>query len=247
MSGWVAVLGATSAIGRALALEYAGAGHDIVLAGRDLEELRRIACDVRVRTQREVAVLRLQADAFDTHAEFHDQLIEVTGGALAGACLCFGYMTDQATAQSDFEAAQRTIDVTYTGAVSVLNRLADYLEGRGSGFLAVLSSVAGERGRQSNYVYGSAKAALTAFCAGLRVRLFKAGVTVTTVKPGFVDTKMTYGLPGLFLVADPADVARRIRAAVDAGQHEVYTPWFWRWIMLIIKCIPDFVFKRMKM
>lgn len=241
------ILGATSAMARAIAAELAGRGYALVLAGRDHEELGYLAADLRERYQVPVRDLFLDALAFGTHPAFYASALEAAGGRLHGVVLALGAMGSQADAQADPEEARRIVDSNYTAAVSLLGLAANDLEARGQGWICGISSVAGDRGRQSNYLYGSAKAALTTFLQGLRVRLFKVGVHVTIVKPGFVDTKMTFGLPGLFLVASPQAVARRVVAAVHAGTPEVYAPWFWRWIMAIIRWIPDAVFKRMKL
>ena len=117
----------------------------------------------------------------------------------------------------------------------------------GNGFIIALSSVAGDRGRQSNYIYGSAKGGLSVFLQGLRNRLFHSGVRVITIKLGFVDTAMTFGLPNLFLVASPQEVGKKIVKAVNRGRNVVYIPWFWRLIMGIICSIPECVFKRLKL
>ena len=166
---------------------------------------------------------------------------------MAGVVLCHGLLPEQSEAQTKWEVARRTIDVNFTSAVSVLNGAAEYLEPRGKGFLCVLSSVAGDRGRQSNYLYGSAKGALSIYLQGLRQRLSKRGIVVTTVKPGFTDTAMTWGLPGLFLVATPQKVAEDIYRAVCKRRGTVYTPWFWRIIMAIIKSVPEPIFNRIKL
>jgi short-subunit dehydrogenase len=131
--------------------------------------------------------------------------------------------------------------------ISLLTHLANYFEKQRSGCVAVITSVAGDRGRQSNYVYGAAKGAVNIFLQGMRNRLSKVGVTVLTIKPGLVDTPMTAGLPKNFLFADPAVVGTRIFNAIMRGKEIVYVPWFWRWIMLIIRTIPESVFKRMKL
>lgn len=245
--GTVVVLGVTSAIARALAGEYAAEGYDLVVAGRDLEEVSRIAQDLRVRHGRDATPLGFDATDFESHADFLGACIDASSVGIEGVVVAFGYMAEQADAQADFGEARRTIDATYTGAVSILGHFADHLEGRGRGFVCVISSVAGDRGRQSNYIYGSAKAGLTAFCSGLRSRLFKAGVRLTTVKPGFVDTRMTFGRPGLFLVASPEAAARAIHRAVARGKEEVYVPGFWWAIMTIICAIPEAIFKRLKL
>jgi short-subunit dehydrogenase len=161
--------------------------------------------------------------------------------------LCHGYRADQQLAQKDFAESRRMIDTNYTSAVSILNLCANYFESKRQGFVCAISSVAGDRGRQSNYIYGSSKAALDAYLEGMRVRLAKAHVPVLTVKPGFVDTRMTWGLKGMFLVASPDRVAADVCKAIRKRKNVIYTPWFWAGIMLIIRSIPRFIFKRMKM
>jgi short-subunit dehydrogenase len=141
------------------------------------------------------------------------------------------------------------IDVNYTSAVSLLGLAAAHFASKKTGCICAVSSVAGDRGRQSNFLYGSTKAALTAHLQGLRNRLFRAGVAVVTIKPGFVDTAMTWGLvnPASPLVASPKRVARDMARAIERRANVVYSPWFWRWIMAIIRAIPEPLFKRMKL
>ena len=259
----VLILGATSAIARAVADRLAAQGCRLVIAARETEELDRLAADLRFRHRAEVTPLRFDALDFDAHPAFMEAAAGHLGGRLDGVVLCHGAMAEQAEAQTDFALARRMIDTNYTSAVSVLNLAAERLEsppstptpspqpdaqsGGFQRFLCVISSVAGDRGRPSNYIYGSTKAALDAYLEGLRARLFKAGVAVTTVKPGFVDTAMTWGLPGMFLVAKPQMVARDMDRAIKKGSAVVYTPWFWRIIMAIIRAIPRPVFNRMKL
>jgi short-subunit dehydrogenase len=157
-----------------------------------------------------------------------------------------GYLGDQAKGQSEWEEARRILETNFTGCVSTLNILANHFELRQAGFICALSSVAGDRGRQSNYLYGAAKAGLSVYLQGLRNRLFPARVKVITVKPGFVDTRMTYGRPGLFLVASPESVAKGIFRAIAKGKDVVYLPWFWRLIMLIVQSIPEVILKRLR-
>ena len=149
--------------------------------------------------------------------------------------------------RSEPAEATRIVSRNLTGAVSVLTYCAEYLRVRGEGCIVGLSSVAGDRGRQSNYAYGAAKAGLSTYLQGLRNRLHPAGVRVTTVKPGFVDTAMTFGMDGLFLVASPEYVGERIARLMETRAKVVYLPWFWRYIMWIIRCIPEFLFKRLKL
>jgi short-subunit dehydrogenase len=173
----------------------------------------------------------------------------VFDGGLDGVILCHGYMVDQARAQADFSEAQRTIDVNLTSAISLLERLAVYFGQRGAGVIAGISSVAGDRGRQSNYIYGAAKAGFSTYLQGLRNRLFSVGVHVLTVKPGFFATAMTDGLvnPNSPLLATPDQVARDVDRALRRRQNVVYTRWFWRPIMFVIRSIPEPVFKRLKL
>jgi short-subunit dehydrogenase len=245
--GAVAILGATSPIARGMAIEFARQGRDLILAARDGEELERIAEDVRVRTDRSVSTLVFDALDFDRHEEAAATCLQAYPQGLAGVALCFGYMDEQDRAQRDMQCARRTIDVNYAGAVSLLERFAAHFEEQGAGFIAAVSSVAGDRGRQSNYIYGSAKAGLSAYLQGLRNRLHHAGATVTTIKPGFVDTSMTFGKEGVFLAADPQKAGAVMARAALRGASVVYVPWFWRGIMLIIKGLPERVFRRMRM
>jgi short-subunit dehydrogenase len=247
VSGAVLILGASSSIARAVAHQFARAGHPIVLAGRDVEDAGRDAADLRLRYGVSAAARRFDATDFASHGELVDGCTTDANAPLEGVVVCHGTMAEQDEAARDFAVARRMIDTNYTSAVSILNPLADYFERRKGGFICAVSSVAGDRGRQSNYLYGSTKAALSTYLQGLRNRLGKFGVKVVTVKPGFVDTALTYGRPGMFLVATPQRVGADVFRAVRRGRNVVYTPWFWQGIMGIIKSIPEPVFKRMKL
>ena len=244
----VVILGATSTVARVIARECARDGYDLVLGAIEADELQEVAADIRARAEVHCHTLPFDACAPDTHEQFLEKCCELLGGLPSGIIVCFGYMPDQAKAQADFGETQRTIDINFIGVVSILDLFANSFEARKGGFIAALSSCAGDRGRQSNYVYGCAKAGLTAYLSGLRNRLYHANVQVTTVKPGFMDTKMTYGmkLPKP-LVASPEQAATAIWNAVKARKDEVYVLWFWRYIMLIICHIPEFIFKRLHM
>jgi short-subunit dehydrogenase len=228
-------LGATSAIASALAREFATHKFDLVLGGRDREELSALA-----------GVLPLDALDTQTHASTLRSFLAEAGNDLEGVVVCMGYLGDQAKGQCDGEEARRILETNFTGCVSALNILANHFEPRRAGFICAISSVAGDRGRQSNYLYGAAKAGLSAYLQGLRNRLFHAHVKVLTVKPGFVDTHMTYGRSGLFLVASPESVAKGIFRAIVKGKDVVYLPWFWRPIMLVVRSIPEGIFKRLR-
>lgn len=242
----VLVLGATSSIARALANQMAQQGADLHLAARDQFEVERVAKDLAVRYQAFVSWSTFNAEDYGSHTDFVQKAVDKLGH-LDGVVVSLGELGDQYKAQTDFDHAQRIIHSNYTGVVSVLTHVANYLEQQGHGFIIGLSSVAGDRGRQSNYVYGSAKGALHLFLQGLRSRLAKSGVHLLTVKPGFVDTKMTFGKSGMFLVASPEQVATAVMKALQKKKNIVYVPWFWFWIMLIIRTIPESLFKKLKL
>jgi short-subunit dehydrogenase len=239
-------LGATSAIASALAREFATHKFDLVLGGRDREELSALASDLSLRYGIRAGVLPLDALDTQTHASTLRSFLAEAGNDLEGVVVCMGYLGDQAKGQCDGEEARRILETNFTGCVSALNILANHFEPRRAGFICAISSVAGDRGRQSNYLYGAAKAGLSAYLQGLRNRLFHAHVKVLTVKPGFVDTHMTYGRSGLFLVASPESVAKGIFRAIVKEKDVVYLPWFWRPIMLVVRSIPEGIFKRLR-
>lgn len=241
----VLVIGATSAIARAVACELAKKGHGLFLAGRDLQELWRIASDAKIRYGVEVNVGVFDADDVFSHAAFVENVIKRTEG-LGGVVYAVGDLGEQSEIEKDPSLAKPVIERNYLAAVSVLLHLAKHFEETRSGFIVGISSVAGDRGRFSNYVYGSAKAGLTTFLQGLRNRMSKVGVPVLTVKPGMVDTAMTFGRPGLVMVADPQDVARQIVEAIKRRADVIYVPKKWRLIMFVIRNIPEKIFKRTK-
>lgn len=243
------ILGATSGIARAVCRVLAERGCRLVLAARNTDELARTAGDLQARLQANVHTMPFDALDFAAHAEFVRQATQAFPGGLDGVVLCYGDLADQAVAQADFDVARRTIDVNFTSAVSVLERLAEYFAQRKSGVIAAISSVAGDRGRQSNYLYGAAKAGLSAYLQGLRNRLFPAGVHVLSIKPGFVATPMSDGRvnPNSPLLATPERVARDIERALRRRRDVLYTPWFWRPIMAVIRALPEPLFKRLKL
>jgi short-subunit dehydrogenase len=239
---YLLIIGAKSDIAKATAREYAKNGYDLYLAARNVSELEEFAQDVITRTQKEVKLVELDILDYKSHQSFYDSLDEKPLGVISAV----GYLGDQEKAQSDFNEAQKIMDTNYTGVVSLFNIIADDFEKRRSGFMVGISSVAGDRGRKSNYIYGSAKAALSAYLSGLRNRLYDGQVHVLTVKPGFVATKMTedMDLPEK-LTAQPEEVANEIYKAQQKGKNILYTKWIWKWVMLIIRNIPEFQFKKM--
>lgn len=239
---YVLIIGAKSDIAKAIARVYASNGYNLYLAARNVNELEAFAKDISIRTQKTVNLIELDILDYETHQIFYDNLDEKPFGVVSAV----GYLGNQELAQSDFNEAKKIVETNYTGVVSLFNIIANDFEKRRSGFIIGISSVAGDRGRKSNYIYGSAKAALTAYLAGLRNRLYNAQVHVLTVKPGFVATKMTadMDLPEK-LTAHPAAVAEDIYKAQQKGKNVLYTKWIWRWVMLVIRNIPEFQFKKM--
>ena len=239
---YVLILGANSDIAQALAQEYAKNGYDLYLALRDAKRLGILKKDLEIRHNIVVQKLELDVCQFDSHTAFYENLNPKPAGVICAV----GYLGDQEKAQVDFPESKKIIDTNFTGCVSMLNVIANDFEKQGHGFIIGISSVAGDRGRKSNYIYGSAKAALTAYLSGLRNRLYDAGVQVLTVKPGFVDTRMTRGmdLPEK-LMAQPEDVAIAIFKATKEGKNIIYCKGIWRYIMWIIRMIPEFQFKKM--
>ena len=241
----VLIVGGTSDIGHATAAAYAEAGWEVVLAARNEAGARRNADDIGTRTGREVAVRAL--DILDTASltPFVDSLPR-----LPDTVVCVvGQLGDQARAQTDIAHAAETMRANFEGPSLLLGIFAERFQGRGAGTIVGVSSVAGDRGRASNYVYGAAKAGFTAFLSGLRNRLNAAGIRVITVKPGFVRTRMTEGmkLPPL-LTAEADEVGRAIfKAAEKGGGDVVYVRPVWRGVMTIIGAIPERLFKRLKL
>ncbi|MFQ3580284.1 MAG: SDR family oxidoreductase [Chloracidobacterium sp.] len=246
MSATYAIFGATSGIARAVMTELAKDGAKLILAGRNLSEVERIASDVRLRHRVTTHSVAFDACDFTSHASVFAAVVEQAGD-LDGILVAFGTLTDQKQAEQDPSAAEAMIVSNYTGVVSLVTHAANYFEARRKGVICVIASVAGDRGRQSNYVYGSAKAGVAAFCQGLRQRLSKKGVRVVTIKPGMVETPMTYGLKLPPIVVKPERVARDIARAIQRADGDIYTPFFWRFIMLIIRMIPEPVFKRLSL
>lgn len=238
------ILGATSDIAKALAYKFAEAGFNLTLAARHADRLADVATDIRIRRNVQVETVEFDALDYASHADFYAGL-----PVKPEVVICvFGYLGNQQLAQTDLAEARRIIDSNYTGAVSILNIVANDFAQRHSGTIIVFSSVAGDRGRGSNYMYGSAKAALTAYLSGLRNRLVKTGVHVITVKPGFVRTKMTAGLPlPAPVTANPNQVAADVFRAYQKQTNVVYTRWMWQWIMLLIRHLPEPIFKRLSL
>lgn len=240
----VLILGATSDIGFALAKKFASEKYAVQLAARKATQLAAFRSDIEIRYGTSCTVHDFDALQFDTHAAFYRGLPTPPDVTI----YVIGYMNDNEKVIGDWSESARTIGTNYTGAVSILNIVAADYAAKGAGTIVGISSVAGNRGRQSNYIYGSAKAGFTAYLSGLRNYLYHKGVHVLTVLPGFVYTRMTehLKLPAP-LTSTPETVATAIYNGVRGKKNVIYVKWFWRWIMLIITSIPEGMFKKRKL
>jgi len=239
---YVLIIGAKSDIAKEVARVYAKNGFSLYLAAREIETLGGFANDIKLRNSVDVQLKEFDMVDFENHQSFYENLSPKPNGVIVVA----GYMSDQKECENDFAKTLQTINVNYTGVVSILNIITNDFEKRKDGFIIGVSSVAGDRGRKANYIYGSSKAAFSAYLSGLRNRLYSSNVQVLTVKPGFVATKMTAGLDlPAKLTAQPEDVALDIFEAQQKGKDVIYTKAKWRLIMLIIKHIPEFIFKKL--
>jgi len=239
---YVLIIGAKSDIAKEVARVYAKNGFSLYLAARGIETLDDFASDIKLRNSVDVKLKEFDMVDFENHQSFYENLSPKPHGVIVVA----GFMANQKECEKDFGKTLQTINVNYTGAVSILNIIANDFEKRKDGFIVGVSSVAGDRGRKANYIYGSSKAAFSAYLSGLRNRLYSSNVQVLTVKPGFVATKMTAGLDlPAKLTAQPEDVALDIFKAQQKGKNVVYTKWIWRYVMMVIKMIPEWKFKGM--
>lgn len=242
----VLIIGATSAIAEAVARLYAARGASLYLLARDRNRGEAIAQDLTVRAAAAARVAVLDVSDFAAHAAAIDAAWNAFGG-FDVTLIAHGTLPEQARCDTDTELALHEFSVNGTATIALANRIAQKLEAQGSGTLAVISSVAGDRGRASNHLYGSAKAAVSAYASGLRQRLNARGINVLTIKPGFVDTPMTAAFKKGALWAKPDQVARGIVHAIDKRRSVVYLPRFWWAIMAVIRNIPEFVFRRIKL
>lgn len=243
----VLVAGATSAIAIACARLWAAQGAFLFLAARDTAKLEATAGDLRVRGAAKVHVHRMAGlEVADHHLLLESALAEM--GRIDVALIAWGTLPDQGACERDASVALRESFTNGTSVISLLTLLANRLESQGAGAIGVITSVAGDRGRPSNYVYGSAKKAVSTFCEGLRARLSRSGVTLTDIRPGFVASPMTAGLalPGP-LVSQPARIADRIVKGIERGNGVLYVPAYWALIMLVVRSIPSFIFNKLKL
>ena len=239
---WI-ILGATSSIARAFARLAAADGADLLLAGRDEADLERACGDLRARYGAKAEVF-----LFDAREPGDSRALAEAAAARPGTlnvAVFLGSMPEQTAIDADPDLAAGVIADNFSGVVSALHRLAPLLEERGDGMVVGVGSVAGDRGRLKHYVYGASKAGFHAYLSGLRNRLARKGAHALTVKPGFVDTAMTWGEKAKPLMISPEAAAADIMRAAKRRQDVLYTPWFWRWIMGVVQLIPERVFKRL--
>lgn len=240
----VLVIGATSAIASATARLYARDGGRLFLVARDPDKLAAVADDLRSRGADRVYIREMDVLDYDRHLSVIDEAIAELGG-LDMALIAHGSLPDQPACEKSFELTRQELEVNALSVVSLLTHLANYFERERRGTIAVISSVAGDRGRKSNYVYGAAKGMVSVYMQGIRNRLHASNVAVITIKPGFVTTPMTAAFKKGILWVGPERVAHGICRAIRKGSDVVYVPWFWSWIMLAIRHIPEGLFKRL--
>lgn len=241
----IVILGATSAIATAIARILASQGHALFLAGRNAPALQSLQDDLQARGAHDVHSAVFDASDWERSPNILDQAAEALAG-LDTAIVAYGTLPDQRDIQNDPLRVAAEIDTNFRSIAAWLSILATRFERQGRGTIVGISSVAGERGRAVNYVYGSAKAGMTCFMSGLRQRLAKKGVYVLTVKPGFVDTPMTAGFAKGPLWSAPDRVARGIVYAMDHRRCSIYLPGYWSLIMFCIRLLPERLFVRMK-
>jgi short-subunit dehydrogenase len=242
----ILIIGATSAIAEAAARRFAQRGDSLYLLARNGERLDALLADLKIRGASATAGARFDANDHERHAAVIEQAAIAMGG-LDAVLIAHGTLPDQQACQADAALALREIGTNALSVIGLLTHIANRFEAQRAGVIAVIGSVAGDRGRQSNYVYGSAKGMLAIFLQGLRNRLQKAGVHVLTIKPGFVDTPMTASFKKGPLWATPDQVAQAIVKAMDRRRDVLYTPFFWWGIMAIIRSVPEAIFKKLSL
>ncbi len=242
----ILIVGATSAIATATARIFAQRRDRLFLMARNSERLAELTADLKIRGAESVGSLALDLDDFNAHAL---ALAEATHflQQIDVALLCHGVLPDQATVEVDFDLALKSINTNGLSVISLLTEIARSISQQGFGTIAVITSVAGMRGRQPNYVYGAAKALVSVYLQGLRGRLHKHNVHVIDIKPGLVDSPMTARFEKGPLWSSPELVAEKIVSGIAAKKHTVYAPGYWRYIMYVVTAIPEIIFKRMKL
>ena len=242
----ILIIGATSTIAIATARLFSAEGSELFLVARNADKLDVLCADLKTRGASAVHSRVLDI----TDSKQHESMIKESIESMSGldiVLIAHGTLPDQRECQQSWDKTYNELNINCLSILSLLTHVANYFEQERHGTIAVISSVAGDRGRQSNYIYGTAKGAVSVFMQGLRNRLFDSNVQVLTIKPGFVDTPMTKDFPKGPLWAQPEAIAKGIQTAIFKKKNVVYLPWFWRFIMLIILHIPEFIFKKLKL
>lgn len=242
----VLIVGATSAIAHETAKIFASERARLFLIGRNREKLAAVADDLLAKGADEVETFLMDVTEFDRHEELLLKATEAFDG-LDAMLIAHGSLPDQQACEQSVPETMAAFRTNCLSVIALLTLFANYFERQEYGAIAVITSKSGDRGRRSTYVYGAAKGAVDIFLEGLRSRLFKAGVSVVTIKPGLVDTPMTAAVPKTIFFASAKTVGKGIHKAMMNGGNEVYLPWFWRWITLIIRMIPEPLYKRMNL
>jgi decaprenylphospho-beta-D-erythro-pentofuranosid-2-ulose 2-reductase len=246
MTRRVLILGATSGIAQNVSRCFAAEHARLFLVARDPEKLKTLTGDLKIRGAESVETCEADLTDDSSFPLIISKSVAVWGG-LDAALIAHGTLPDQMSVENDPALLRNSIEVNYVSAVSLLMQLGKAFEDQRSGVLAIIGSVAGDRGRRSNYVYGSAKAGLATFVAGLRLRLAAANVQVVLIKPGWVSTPMTAHLPQNFLFASAEQVGRGVYQAIISPRPIVYLPWYWKWIMRMIRSLPESVFAKLNL
>lgn len=241
----VLIIGATSAIAKATARIYAEQGCSLHLIARREDQLAALDSDLLVRGARAVSHSVLDLNKFAQHGDVLDAAFDKLGGVDI-ALICHGTLPDQNKVEINFKQAQKEINTNGISVISLVTELAPKFIEQQQGSIAVITSVAGDRGRQPNFVYGAAKSLVSTYLQGLRGKLLAHNVNVVDIRPGLVDSPMTAQFPKGALWSSPELVAQKIVKSIRRGSHTVYAPGYWRIIMFVVNLIPEFVFKRLK-
>ena len=242
----ILIIGASSAVAEATARLYAEKGQQLYLIARNESKLNTISNDLKIRGAANVITSVLDVSDFDSHKESIENAFN-TLGKVDTVLIAHGSLPAQEHCEHDFEEGLKTLNINAISTLSLLSHIANIMEEQKEGTIAVITSVAGDRGRQSNYFYGSAKGMVSIFLQGLRQRLYKANVHVVDIKPGFIDSPMTADFKKGVLWSKPENIAAGIVKSIDNKRNVVYLPAFWKAIMMIITNIPEFVFKKIRL
>lgn len=242
----ILIIGGTSAIATATAINFAKNGDELFLADINISRLQEVQKHIQALTDSNVSIAEFSLKDDNVYHDVFNTAIKKMGEVDA-VLIAYGTLPEQEKIKNDISAVIEQININFTSVISFATVAAEYFEKRDTGCIAAISSVAGDRGRQSNYIYGAAKGAISLYLQGLRNRFGKTDISVLTIKPGFVDTPMTANMPKNFLYSSPETIGKIIYDAMNKGKDVVYAPGFWRYIMMIIKIIPEGIFKKLSL